>query len=335
MTGADPVPVGVLERAVRRAALAPSVHNSQPWRFELGPGRIRLWADRTRQLGVVDPAGRQLVISCGCALFNVRVALAADGYEAHVDLLPDPGRPDLLARITATPRWGVRGAVLAALDPAVDERRTNRRRFVAEPVPDELVAVLVRSASSEGARLTVLRTPAEHRQIAELGRYAAAVEEADPDYGAELRAWTTDDPRRPDGVQAMSIPFTGPPRRGDGEWTARDFDAHRAGWLPQPRDEEIPLLFVLGTEDDRPRSWIAAGQALERVLLETTRAGFVAALSTQPVEVPAARDGLRRRLSPPLWPHVVLRVGHAPDVPASPRRPVRDTVVRRRPASSE
>lgn len=327
MAAAEPVPMGLLERIARRAVLAPSVHNSQPWRFEFGPGRIQLWADRTRQLSVVDPAGRQLVISCGCALFNARVAVAAAGYDGKVEVLPDPARPDLLARLTVAPRWGVRGAVLAELDPAIDERRTNRRRFIGEPVPDELVALLMRSASVEGARLIVLRSPAEQRLVANLGRYAATAESADPDYETELYAWTTDDPRRTDGVQAMSIPHTETAQEGGAESTARDFDTRGTGWLPTASDDEVPILYLLGTRDDVPRSWLAAGQALERALLEATRAGFATALVTQATEVPAARDALRRQLTPPLWPHVVLRVGHAPAVPASPRRPLSEVVV--------
>jgi nitroreductase len=92
-----------LRDAVARAILAPSVHNTQPWHFVLRDDALELRADWSRKLDALDPTGRQLIISCGCALFNARVGLAAAGYEAIVERFPDHADPDLLARITATP----------------------------------------------------------------------------------------------------------------------------------------------------------------------------------------------------------------------------------------
>ena len=106
----------VLRRAAARAILAPSVHNSQPWQFRLGTDHLDLLADPGRQLQVLDPLGRQLTISCGCALFNTRAAVAAEGLDATVVRLPDPDQPELLARVTVTPASAPDGATLAALD---------------------------------------------------------------------------------------------------------------------------------------------------------------------------------------------------------------------------
>ena len=82
-----------------RATLAPSVHNTQPWRFVLRPGVLDVYADRSRQLLVLDPTGRQLHLSIGCAAFNARVSLAASGTSPAVRRLPDPAQPMLLASI--------------------------------------------------------------------------------------------------------------------------------------------------------------------------------------------------------------------------------------------
>src|SRR5947209_5679819 len=87
----------------RKPALPRSVHTTQPWRFRLIENGLELRADRSRQLAALDPAGRQLLISCGCALFNARVALAATGSLSDVHRLPDPADPDLLARLIAQP----------------------------------------------------------------------------------------------------------------------------------------------------------------------------------------------------------------------------------------
>ncbi|HEX8768431.1 MAG TPA: hypothetical protein VF714_08680, partial [Jatrophihabitans sp.] len=78
------IPDEALRRAAVRATLAPSVHNTQPWRLVIGAGRLEIHGDFSRQLRLQDPTSRQLIISCGCALLNARVSLAADGYLAEV-----------------------------------------------------------------------------------------------------------------------------------------------------------------------------------------------------------------------------------------------------------
>ena len=324
-TATDPAHRQVLRHAVERAVLAPSVHNTQPWRFVLHDESLELWADRERQLRVLDPTGRQLVISCGCALFNARVALAAADYEPYPELLPDPARPDLLARIEVRPRWGVRGDALAALDEAIETRRTNRRRFAVESLPDELLTALVRAAAAERSELVVVRDADQRALVAELSQHADAIENADPAYRAEVRAWTSDDPRRPDGVQAMSVPHVD---AGSGdELPLRDFDTHGMGWLPAgTHSDRNQSLLLLGNGADDPHGWLAAGQALERVLLEIALAGYAASPLTQAIEIPSARAQLRAGLRLDMWPHLLLRVGHAPATPATRRRPLADVL---------
>jgi nitroreductase len=117
-----------MRHAALRATLAPSVHNTQPWRYVITRGSLELYADETRRLRVLDPRGRQLLISCGCALFNARVALAAAGYDAKVERLPDATRPELLARVTL-PAEAAGWVPIGDLDAAIEQRRTNRRRF--------------------------------------------------------------------------------------------------------------------------------------------------------------------------------------------------------------
>src|SRR3954447_18807636 len=138
----------VLELAARKAAFAPSVHNTQPWRFRLADNRVELLADQTRQLSALDPTYRQLLISCGCALFNARVAVASAGCRAEVRRLPDPADGNLLARLTIEP--GEPSSPIAALHAAIERRHTNRRRFGTDPVPAELIDELAAAAEAEG-----------------------------------------------------------------------------------------------------------------------------------------------------------------------------------------
>ncbi|MGI8691810.1 MAG: Acg family FMN-binding oxidoreductase [Geodermatophilaceae bacterium] len=255
-----------LQEAAARATLAPSIHNSQPWRLIVRPGRLDFYADQTRRASVIDPTGRQLAISCGAALFGVRVALAAAQIDAVTTLLPKPSEPDLLAAtsvigMTASPDEDAR-----RLDTAALTRRSNRRRFTTDPVPDSLTDTLVHAAEVEGAWLHPIRELDDRVMVAVLSQRAEALQNADPDYRAELRSWTSGDPDRTDGVPAAAIPHTTGGAHDD--IPIRDFDTDGAGALPtETRSSLTQTMFVLGADGDDMRSWLIAGQALGRVLL--------------------------------------------------------------------
>ncbi len=323
--------VDALRRAAVRAVLAPSVHNTQPWQFVIGPETLEIHADYSRQLRVLDPTGRQLIISCGCALLNARVSLAATGYSATVQRFHAEGWPDLLAEITSSDEQDRTG--LASLDPVLGLRRTNRREFTADLVPDELIERLVDAATREGARLFAVRT-AEHRHaVATLSQRADTIQNADPAYRAELRAWVREDPHYADGVSAATFPAANHP--ADGAVAIRDYGDLVAGKLPaHTRASTQGCLLLLGTDEDRPMSWLRAGEALERVWLEVTRAGFAMSLFTQIVEVPSTRETLRDELGLTMYPHVLLRVGRAPATPLSRRRKLVE-VIRQSPQAHE
>jgi nitroreductase len=317
--------VTTLRRAAVRATRAPSVHNTQPWRMHLAHGKLSLFADRSRQLRVLDPTSRQLTVSVGCALFNARVAIAAAGLGTEVERLPDPGRPDLLARIGVTASSEPDAATLAVLDGVVEIRQTNRRRFTDDQVPAEIIDTLERAARHEDSELYVVRHEDHRLAVARLSQKADAIENLNPAYRAELRAWTSDDPRRVDGVQALAVPHVDD--GSDDEIPIRDFDTHGMGWLPTrtASSRKQCLVFVTSPGDD-PSSWLRAGEALERVLLEITRHGFVASPLTQVTEVPSARAELRSALGMTNYPHVLLRIGRAPQTPATQRRSIVDVL---------
>lgn len=315
---ADPGPRRALRRAAVRATLAPSVHNTQPWRLRRSGSVLEIHADWDRRLRVLDPRGRQLLISCGCALFNARVALAAAGYEASVERLPDPEQPGLLARLTsAEPR--VPEATIGWLDPVIELRHTNRRPFADESTPRDVVDALVAAANNEGAELFPITEPEHRIATARLSREADRLEAVDPAYRAELRAWTSGDPDRLDGLPLASVHGggTGPPN----EPAIRDFDVDGMGWMhPETRTGTNQCLLLLGTQQDTPAAWLRAGEALEHVLLELTRRGYVASPLTQVIEVASTNARLREELQLTMYPHILLRVGRAPTTPAARRR---------------
>lgn len=173
---------------VARAVLAPSSHNTQPWIFVIDERAIDLRADRTRALPENDPDDRELLISCGCALLNLRVAAAADGLAARVEKFPLPDDADLLARVTFA-EDGSPDAQDARLAPFIEHRRTHRAAFASHDV-DLAVAVPLREAAErEGAWLRPVTTDAARREVAELVREGDVALWANPEWRRELADW--------------------------------------------------------------------------------------------------------------------------------------------------
>lgn len=313
---ADGAPGKVLMACLEAAAAAPSVHNTQPWRFLVRPGTIDVYADPDRRLTVLDPRGREMALSVGAAILNLRVAILYHGRVPLTRLFPDPDRPDLMARVTIG-GYTEPDKTVRALAEAIPHRRTNRRPFTRVHVAAEILADLGAAAHTEGGRLDVAGE--EQRQtILSLVRAAEQQLRTSPRYRAELTTWTSVQPQRRDGV----------PRAAIGPWDVMETLPLRDFGLTHPmeprrtaRFEPDPTLVVLTTEGDGPEQWLRAGQALERLLLTATVRSLATTPMCQPLEIPE----LRRLLTDPRvpgYPQVILRVGYGRASPPTPRRPL-------------
>ncbi|HEY8472582.1 MAG TPA: nitroreductase [Natronosporangium sp.] len=312
--GGQPGPV--LRQCLRAATLAPSVMNTQPWLFQPRPDGVNVFADRRRQLTIMDPAGRELALSLGAALCNLRVAILAHGRQPAVLLLPRPSEPDLMARVQVGPPVAVRHTV-RALAAAIARRRSNRWPFAPVGIPYEVERALVASARAEGALLRVLPHRARRRQL-ELAQIADEQWRGDPWYRHELGLWTRELPNRVDGVTGGAagprVAAGGPPLRDLGL-------VFSSGRRTEEVFERSPTIAVLCAQDG-PEHWLRAGQALERVLLTATVYGLACTLMTQPLELPQLRPLAADPYSG-LPAQAVIRLGY-PRRPAapSPRRPL-------------
>jgi nitroreductase len=306
-----------VERAVAFGVRAPSIHNTQPWRWVYRPGALELYADRSRQLPALDPDGRSMVLSCGAALELARLGFAAAGWQTEVDRLPDPGRPDLLARIRTAGRAPVDGPVVERAE-AAERRHSERRPFRSEPVPDELVRSLLAVVTDAGVYAYAVERADEKIDLAVVFSWADGVELSDPAYRAELAHWTRAG-TAPDGVPAAAVPHVsvGSPRHAD--VSLRDFEAGITGGqqLTETIDERPVYLVVFTTGDDRAAR-LRAGEAYARISVEAERLGLGSSAMTQAVDLPAVRERFRTLMNWPDHPQMVLRVGYPEPGPTPP-----------------
>ena len=320
-----------LADAVRDALRAPSVHNSQPWRWQFSGDEVQLHADPQRHLVATDPDRRDLVLSCGAALHHLRVALAARGLAADIRRLPDPDDSTHLATVTVRPDPDPADT---ALYPAIAERRTDRRRMSRRPVPAEHLQTIVDQAARNGATLVPVTAPMMRQHLLAAIVDAERLQREAPGYASELRTWTNRLPGGRNGVPAANVAA---PQIGTLEPSPlRRFG--RAGLTQAPqlpghgRGDDAAELLVLTTKGDDTLDRLRAGEATSAVLLAATRIGLATTPLSQALEIDRTRLQVQRDvLGVPEYPQLVIRVGWpasgAPALPATPRRELRAVLV--------
>lgn len=312
------------------AVLAPSSHNTQPWLFRIIGDGVELHADRTRALPVVDPNDRELIMSCGAALFNLRIALRHFSYEAPVKTFPDPAKPDLLARVSF---GGERPSTAEehALFQAIVKRRTNRLPFEQRAVPESLLFELQAAATKEGAWLHIVMGEEDRNAVAGLVAEGDRAQMGDGHFRRELAAWIH--PNRTashDGTPGYAFGIGG---LGSylGPLVVRTFDIGRG---QAAKDRQLatgsPVLAVLGSQSDTPADWLSAGQGLARVLLRARVDEVWASFLNQPIELPDLRSKLGELLRRKGVPQLLLRMGYGQDVKPTPRRTPGEVLMRER-----
>jgi hypothetical protein len=307
-----------LRTAAETALRAPSIFNTQPWRWHLGPDVLELYADPDRQLPIVDPDHRLTTLSCGIALHHARTALAAEGHTDEVSRLPDPGRPDLLAHIRTTGRSTPQPADIRRYA-ATQIRDTNRRLFTNKRIPAEALDRLLDAAEGQGIHLYVLQHEDTTALVTAVS-HAQDLQMANPAYRAELAHWT----QRPQttGDCMPADPITPPtPHRVP----VRHFGLEDCGGLHPGTgyDQEVRYAVLAGNTDE-PTAWLRAGEALSAVLLTAVDEGLAVSPINDVAEVPSARAHLSEMLGGIANPFLALQIGVAESVTGVPATPWHD-----------
>ncbi|GIJ71511.1 Acg family FMN-binding oxidoreductase [Virgisporangium ochraceum] len=303
-----------LLEATLAALRAPSILNSQPWRWRPRGRDVELLLDPSRRLPGVDPTGHLMLISCGVALHHATVALAAAGYAAEVALLPTDGGADVVARLSL----GAATTPDRTAYDALHRRRTDRRPFADEPPAGEDLDELVAAARRHGVRLHLL--PADQvPQFADIVTLANVAEREVPAYTRDVAEWSDRTRTSGDGVSLADVAAP-----GSYQVPPRDFALRRRpGLEPGHGTDRGTVYAVLVTSGQDRGNWLAAGTALSDVWLTLTARGLVASPISEVVEVPQAQAALRRLLGWAGHPAIALRIGLPGDPeppPASARR---------------
>lgn len=316
---------------LRYAVLAPSGHNTQPWLFSLNENGVHIYPDYSRRLPVVDPGNRELYMSIGAAVFNLRVAAARFGFECRVsyNYSDDSEAPLAFAHLTPSADAPQTDRDLAALFPSILKRHTNRNPFLYARIADSRLAEICSVGNEYLTSLFVSKDPAVNTNVAELVGLADKMQQADPSFRRELAEWLRpNNTRRPDGMTGAAFGI------GDlasffGPWAMKTLNL---GTLRAEKDRllcmEAPGLIVLHGEDSIPH-YLDAGELLEHLLLRINAAGLQTSFFNMPIQVPELRLALRRALDLENMPQLMLRIGYCiTEPPPSPRRPVEDVIIK-------
>ena len=304
------------------ATSAPSVHNSQPWRWRVGSRSLHLYADPDRHLVATDPDGRDLLLSCGASLHHGVVALSALGWQAKVHRFPNPGDMQHLAAVEVhRQRPNDLDIAMAA---AIPRRRTDRRHYGSWPVPAADIALMGARAARAGVMLRQAESLPKLRHIVSQAVWQHAT---DRDYLAELTTWSGRYGSLA-GVPARNTPKSDPTAPLPARLFAGPALAESADVAPE---DDAAVVLALGTKDDSPMARLRAGEATSLVLLTATALGLASCPVTEPLEISETRDAVQADVfGDSGFPQMLLRIGWAPVnadlLPRTPRRALEEVV---------
>jgi len=315
---------------LRYAVLAPSTHNTQPWKFAVHENGIEVFADYTRRMPVADPGSRELLMSVGAAIRNLRIAAARFGLACRVDYDYSGGseRPLAMISLMAARADAPADPAIGTLFASITKRHTNRHPFLFSRVPGSVLDRLRKAAEGSQSSLVLSTDGKLNKQVANLVAAADRMQQADPNFRKDVAEWVRPDwTEKYDGLTGAALGMS-PVASVVGPWTTRVLDLGR---VRAAHDKnlcvEAPGLMVIAGEDAVP-CWLDAGELLEKLLLTVTAEGLHTSYFNMPIEVPDLRLELRTLLGLSSWPQLLLRIGYClTPTPVTPRRPLEEVLI--------
>jgi nitroreductase len=306
-----------LTEAAAIAGHAPSIHNTQPWRWQVTGDRLDLHLERGRVLDITDPDARLATLSCGAALHHARVSLAAQGWRATVTRLPDPADPDHLASLQ------VSGEAPVPVEPltvrraqTIGQRHTDRRPLTGPSVGLEQLDTITVAVEAEGASLHILN-PEQMLDLAAAAGHAQRAEAGDTAWQTEMDYWIGGTRPTGTGIPDAAIPWRATRTTVPG----RDF-GHRGDLPVSTRHDRSAKFAILYGSGDQPQDWLHAGEALSAAWLTATELGVCVLPLSATIEMIGTRQAMRVLLASVGFPYLVLRLGtNDPSATAPPRAP--------------
>lgn len=314
------------QSALAVAVRAPSIHNTQPWRWRLDEHGLTLLADRTRQLRVADPDGHSLLVSCGAAMHLTEAALRAEGWVVQTTVLPQPDDADVLARFQPRERQAPDPSAMALADAAL-RRRSDRRPFAHQPLSPASIDALRAAVGDTKAWVDFPHNDDQRADLAVAVSWADRVVRNDDAYQAEMQAWL----REPDiylveGVPMDAVPHVPADQPRKSDVPQRDFEVGMTGAQLIARDvDERPLIAVVFTESDTARDHLEAGRAMMQLMLKAELTGLASCPMSQAVDFTAFRTRMQGLMGWVGYPQIMVRLGYpggpAGELARTPRRP--------------
>lgn len=318
-----------VETVLALAVRAPSIHNTQPWRWRLSDDGLRLLADRSRQLQVADPDGHSLLISCGAALHLTELGLAANGWQTVTELWPDSDDADLIARIVPERRTDDVAPDLADKVAAAARRHSDRRPFAMTELTEDEIEALRAAGSESTVWFDFPLQPEQRIDLAVAVSWADRVENQDPEYIAEMQHWLRDPDVHPtaDGVPLDAVPHVPADTPRHTDVPMRDFELGVSGrQLIEADVDERPVIAVALTHGDAAADHLLTGHSMMRLMIEAERRGLACCPLSQAVDLAAFRTRVQSLMGWVGYPQIMLRVGHpsgpSNELVTTPRRPV-------------
>jgi hypothetical protein len=299
MRSSDPR-VAALIGAAAVGGAAPSIHNSQPWRWRIGDDAMDLVLERNRLLHSADADTRLAVVSCGAALHHARLALAAQGWRADVERAPAGAERSDLARVRLTGR--VTPDVHAVrLVRAAEYRRTDRRGSPGAPLDFDKLRTITAAVRVESAEVKLLR-PRQVFALAEAAEQAQRIAQENAAWQVEIEHWVGGSRPYGTGIPAQALPAD--PLR----LVARGRELRRPGpALVHESREHAAVFGILCTAGDTRLDWLRAGEGLSAGWLTATDLEVSVLPLSIVTEIATSRTIVRHLIGWDGYPHLALR----------------------------